>query len=100
MSTDLRQIQIGHGTLLFIIHRHDEKEKENYACGGTLIDSQTILTAVHCVWKYKQPLSPQIVLVLLGKLNLSEKETSTQSFQVNTEFFQSFELQSAMSFYE
>lgn len=70
---------------------HVEKEEaatsepkiEHYKCGGTLINSNLILTAAHCVCNNNQQIDPESVKVWLGKLNLSVNESESQSFKVN-----------------
>lgn len=69
-----------------IFHRDDDSTME-YKCGGTVITSDSILTAGHCVSHYNEPLETRQVWVSLGRLNLGLNESSAQSLQVIFMFF-------------
>lgn len=53
-----------------------------YMCGGTLLNSNSILTAAHCVYENGRPLVPDRVLVQLGRHNLKISGTHTQEIEV------------------
>lgn len=61
---------------------HIEKQKIAYKCGGTVLNSNTILTAAHCVYENNRPIISERVLVQLGKYNLKVAGGHTQEFQV------------------
>lgn len=54
----------------------------SYICGGTVINSNSILTAAHCVFENGSPIVPERVLVYLGRNNLETIGTNTQNFKV------------------
>lgn len=64
-----------------IYHRVDELAMD-YKCGGSLISSNLIITAGHCVSRHNEPIDTAKVLVSLGRLNLGVNESSAQSFEV------------------
>ena len=64
------------------IYHKDDQFVPQYKCGGTLIDSLSILTAAHCVSRYNQPMDAAKIFVSLGRLNLGVNESSSQSFVV------------------
>lgn len=61
--------------------------RQNYSCGGTLINRDTVLTASHCILtkldynynnsKYSIPISvdPSMYIVYLGFYNLTNEQT-------------------------
>lgn len=69
-------------------------EQKNYICGGSLIDAKSILTAAHCVYKNRQLIEPENVIVLMGKLNLNVTESTCQPFNVILIFLVLFSLDS------
>jgi len=64
-----------------IFHRLDN-DVPKYQCGGTVINSNWILTAGICVSKYERPMETAQISVSLGRFNLDVKETSAQDFEV------------------
>lgn len=64
------------------VYHRNEQSVPSYQCGGTVISSNLILTAGHCVSRYSAPMQTTKVIVLLGRLNLEVNESSSQSFEV------------------
>ncbi|XP_320258.4 uncharacterized protein LOC1280411 [Anopheles gambiae] len=56
--------------------------KNKYACGGSIIDESTILTASHCVYLDSGVISKTRVSVHVGRINLNESSEHTQTFDV------------------
>lgn len=53
-----------------------------YKCGGTLLNSNSILTAAHCVFENSRPLVPDRVLIQLGRNNLKISGPHSQEIEV------------------
>ncbi|XP_061515916.1 polyserase-2 isoform X1 [Anopheles gambiae] len=53
--------------------------KTDYACGGSILDENTILTASHCVHTRRGVLPAARVLVHVGQINLKEASEYTQT---------------------
>lgn len=53
-----------------------------YKCGGTLLNSNSILTAAHCVYENGRPIVPDRILIQLGRTNLKISATYSQEIQV------------------
>lgn len=85
---------------------HITNKNQEYKCGGTLINSNTVLTglkveflkllfmiyikfniAAHCVFENGRQLIASRILVQLGKHNLIVSNTNTQELQVNKKIF-------------
>lgn len=64
------------------IYHKDEEFVPHYQCGGTVIDSKSILTAGHCVSRQNVPINAAKIVVSLGRLNLAVHESSSQTFEV------------------
>lgn len=67
----------------------------DYKCGGTLINLNTVLTTAFCVSASngKQSMDPKSVVVWLGKLDLKiENEENSQYFGVIPIFFRGFDI--------
>lgn len=74
-----------------------QEQDNKYDCGGTLIDSRSILTVAHCMWKWKfgggEPKKPEEILVLLGISNLlSAYESNFPFFNVIPNLLRLFQL--------
>nr|XP_040233895.2 uncharacterized protein LOC120956474 [Anopheles coluzzii] len=62
-----------------IFHQKD-KHKE-YACGGSILDETTILTASHCVSTLSGVISAALVTVHVGQIHLNQSSEYTQTFE-------------------
>lgn len=60
-----------------------------YRCGGTVLNSNSILTAAHCVFENNQLIIPERIIVQLGKYDLKFSGPNTQEFEVIIVFFRS-----------
>lgn len=67
-----------HASILHI----DANLNIQYKCAGTLLDSNSILTAAHCVYENDRPLVPDRVLIHLGRHNLKLAGTYSQEIEV------------------
>ncbi|KAG4065746.1 hypothetical protein HA402_012424 [Bradysia odoriphaga] len=65
-----------------IYHNKDNQSFPVYQCGGTVISSNSVLTAAHCVSRFGEPMQSNQILVSLGRLNLDVHESSGQNFTV------------------
>lgn len=69
------------------IYRKDiDGLKQSYQCGGTLISSNSVLTAAHCLYELDHPIVPKRIIVYLGKSSLMLNETYTQQNQARRIF--------------
>lgn len=66
---------------------HQNQQTTKYQCGGSVISSNSILTAAHCVSRYEVKMKTEEVSISLGRLNLNTDETSAQFFEVNFKLF-------------
>lgn len=53
-----------------------------YKCGGTLLNSNSILTAAHCVYENGRPIVADRVLVQLGRHNIKISGPYSQEIEV------------------
>lgn len=56
--------------------------KIKYNCGGTLLDSSSVLTAAHCVYENGRQIVPDRILIQLGRNNLKTSGTYSQEIEV------------------
>uniref|UniRef100_A0A182MYI8 Peptidase S1 domain-containing protein n=1 Tax=Anopheles dirus TaxID=7168 RepID=A0A182MYI8_9DIPT len=61
---------------------HKKPGRLEYACGGSIIDETTILTAAHCVYSANAAIATNLVSVHVGQLNLNEKSEYIQKHGV------------------
>lgn len=53
-----------------------------FKCGGTLLNSNSILTAAHCIYENGRPIVPDRVIVQLGRFNLKISSPFGQEVEV------------------
>ncbi|XP_041780502.1 serine protease 53-like [Anopheles merus] len=61
---------------------HRKGEQNEYACGGSILDNATILTASHCVSTLSGKISAALVTVHVGQIHLNETSDYSQTFDV------------------
>ncbi|XP_040172379.1 uncharacterized protein LOC120905555 [Anopheles arabiensis] len=61
---------------------HRKGEQNEYACGGSILDETTILTASHCVYTLSGAISAALVTVHVGQIHLNQTSEYTQTFDV------------------
>lgn len=61
---------------------HYQKSDIAYRCGGTVLNSNSILTAAHCMYEHNQLIIPERIIVQLGKYDLKFSGPNTQEFEV------------------
>uniref|UniRef100_A0A182PBP8 Peptidase S1 domain-containing protein n=1 Tax=Anopheles epiroticus TaxID=199890 RepID=A0A182PBP8_9DIPT len=55
---------------------------EEYKCGGSIIDENTILTSAHCITVGSRAIPPEQLSIAVGRIRLSERSDYTQSHGV------------------
>uniref|UniRef100_A0A182NEI1 Peptidase S1 domain-containing protein n=1 Tax=Anopheles dirus TaxID=7168 RepID=A0A182NEI1_9DIPT len=64
-----------------IFHQKVNKSME-YACGGSIIDENTIVTAAHCVTSNNGLMSRRLIAVHVGRTRLNQDDENTQIYDV------------------
>uniref|UniRef100_A0A182NVP6 Peptidase S1 domain-containing protein n=1 Tax=Anopheles dirus TaxID=7168 RepID=A0A182NVP6_9DIPT len=72
---------VGHWPWHATIFHLKGKELE-YACGGSILDQNTILTAAHCVTRVSGVIHRRHIYVQLGRIELKQEQDYTQSYDV------------------
>uniref|UniRef100_A0A182QIW1 Peptidase S1 domain-containing protein n=1 Tax=Anopheles farauti TaxID=69004 RepID=A0A182QIW1_9DIPT len=61
---------------------HQKPGKLEYACGGSILDETTVLTAAHCVYYANAAIAANLVSVQIGLLNLKDSNDYIQKHSV------------------
>ncbi|XP_059611560.1 chymotrypsin-C-like [Phlebotomus argentipes] len=61
---------------------HLERRQRSYKCGGTIINTHTVLTAAHCVFEGVSPITAERFIVQVGKYHLNVADDSAKEFTV------------------
>ncbi|XP_055679891.1 CLIP domain-containing serine protease B15-like [Lutzomyia longipalpis] len=61
---------------------HLEGQRRTYKCGGTIINTHTIITAGHCVFEGSSLITAERIIVQVGKYHLNVADDTTKEFRV------------------